>query len=137
MLLSLHYHLTKPNHLWVLSTDFRGCDPYCSADTGLGLMARPIVVDICQLLTNATKNANQRQDGHVTWGTWSSSFSTAPVRMNTTGLWAHSWAQHQRQPSSYMGLASCLKDCLETMVLREDHHKPHQLLLELRCPCPH
>lgn len=38
---------------------------------------------------------------------------------------------------SHTGLAFSLNNHLETMVLREDYHKPHQLLLELQCPCLH
>lgn len=102
---------------------------------GSGSCPDPLLLTFASMLTNATKDANWRQDGHMTQETRSSSFSTAPVRMSTTGLWAHNRTQHQREPSSYK--ASCLKDCLETMVLREDHHQPHQLLLEMRCPCPY
>lgn len=37
----------------------------------------------------------------------------------------------QQYSESYMVLALCLNDCLETVILRDNHHNPHQLLLEL------
>lgn len=78
----------------------------------------------------------RRMPTSVRMDTWLGALSQALFPLHQSGwtqLVCGLTAGHSTKDSPAV---TCLKDCLETMVLREDHHKPHQLLLELRCPCP-